>query len=137
MIEQLAAPLAAQIPALLIGARRRPKEGGNSRALSEKVINQLRLCAVISKGERNVEVLKQPVNSPLPVDSQVAMIYAGTENLLRNVPIDKVKEFQKEYVAFLRSKHPETMAAIKAGKIDDQITGVLKQAASELASKYN
>ncbi|RKT02066.1 F0F1 ATP synthase subunit alpha [Chryseobacterium defluvii] len=93
--------------------------------------------AVISKGERNVELLKQPVNSPLPVDSQVAMIYAGTENLLRNVPINKVKEFQKEYVEFLRSKHPETMAAIKAGKIDDNITGVLKQAANDLASKYN
>ncbi|WP_294250046.1 F0F1 ATP synthase subunit alpha, partial [uncultured Chryseobacterium sp.] len=93
--------------------------------------------AVISKGERNVEILKQPVNSPLPVDSQVAMIYAGTENLLRNVPIRKVKEFQVEYIAFLRSKHPETMAAIKAGKIDDSITGVLKQAANDLAAKYN
>ena len=93
--------------------------------------------AVISKGERNVEILKQPVNSPLPVDSQVAMIYSGTENLLRNIPINKVKEFQKEFVAFLRSKHPETMAAIKSGKIDDSITGVLKQAAADLASKYN
>jgi F-type H+-transporting ATPase subunit alpha len=93
--------------------------------------------AVISKGERNVEILKQPVNSPLPVDSQVAMIYAGTENLLRNVPIRKVKEFQIEYIAFLRSKHPETMAAIKAGKIDNEITDVLKQAANDLASKYN
>ena len=93
--------------------------------------------AVISKGERNVEVLKQPVNSPLPVDSQVAMIYAGTENLMRNIPIGKVREFQTEYIAFLRSKHPETMAAIKKGKIDDSITSVLKQAATELASKYN
>lgn len=93
--------------------------------------------AVISKGERNVEILKQPVNSPLPVDSQVAMIYAGTENLLRNVPIRKVKEFQIEYINFLRSKHPDTMAAIKAGKIDDSITSVLKQAANDLASKYN
>ncbi|SIQ33889.1 ATP synthase F1 subcomplex alpha subunit [Chryseobacterium sp. RU37D] len=93
--------------------------------------------AVISKGERNVEILKQPVNSPLPVDSQVAMIYAGTENLLRNVPIRKVKEFQVEYIEFLRSKHPDTMAAIKAGKIDDSITGVLKQAANDLAAKYN
>jgi len=93
--------------------------------------------AVISKGERNVELLKQPVNSPLPVDSQVAMIYAGTENLLRNVPIRKVKEFQVEYIAFLRSKHPDTMAAIKAGKIDNDITAVLKQAANDLASKYN
>jgi F-type H+-transporting ATPase subunit alpha len=71
------------------------------------------------------------------VDSQVAMIYVGTENLLRNIPINKVKEFQIEYVAFLRSKHPETMAAIKSGKIDKGITDILKQAAIELASKYN
>ncbi|MCA6066149.1 F0F1 ATP synthase subunit alpha [Chryseobacterium sp. RG1] len=93
--------------------------------------------AVISKGERNVEILKQPVNSPLPVDSQVAIIYAGTENLLRHIPLNKVKEFQHEYIEFLRSKHPDTMAAIKAGKIDNDITGVLKQAANDLASKYN
>lgn len=93
--------------------------------------------AVISKGERNVELLKQPVNSPLPVESQVAMIYAGTENLLRNIPIRKVKEFQVEYVDFLRNKHPEVMAALKAGKIDDQLTGVLKQVATELSAKYN
>ena len=93
--------------------------------------------AVISKGERNVEILKQPVNSPLPVEAQVAMIYSGTENLLRNVPIRKVKEFQIEYVDFLRNKHPEVMAALKAGKIDDQLTGVLKQVATDLAAKYN
>ncbi|MCD0479041.1 F0F1 ATP synthase subunit alpha [Chryseobacterium sp. LC2016-29] len=93
--------------------------------------------AVISKGERNVELLKQPVNSPLPVDTQVAMIYAGTENLMRNVPIKKVKEFQHEYIEFLRSKHPETMAALKSGKFDNDITGVLKQVATDLASKYN
>jgi F-type H+-transporting ATPase subunit alpha len=65
------------------------------------------------------------------------MIYAGTENLLRNVPLNKIKEFQHEYIEFLRSKHPDTMAAIKAGKIDNDITGVLKQAANDLASKYN
>lgn len=92
--------------------------------------------AVISKGEKNVEILKQPVNSPLPVETQVAMIYAGTENLLRNVPVEKVKEFMKEYVDFLNAKHPDTMFAIKAGKIDDNITGVLKQVATDLASKY-
>ncbi|WKS95869.1 F0F1 ATP synthase subunit alpha [Riemerella columbina] len=93
--------------------------------------------AVITKGEKNVEILKQPVNSPLPVDSQVAMIYAGTENLLRNVPVNKVKEFMKEYVEFLRTKHPETMAQIKSGKINDEITDVLKGAANDLAAKYN
>ena len=93
--------------------------------------------SVISKGEKNVEILKQPVNSPLPVENQVAMVYAGTENLLRNVPVKKVKEFMKEYVEFLKTKHPETMSAIKSGKIDKDITDVLKAAASDIASKYN
>ena len=93
--------------------------------------------AVISKGEKNVEVLKQPVNSPLPVENQVAMIYAGTENLLRNVPVKQVKAFMGEYVEFLRTKHPETMSAIKSGKIDNDITDVLKAAAADIASKYN
>ena len=93
--------------------------------------------AVITKGEKNVEILKQPVNSPLRVEDQVAMVYAGTENLLRNVPVRKVKEFMKEYTEFLKSKHPETMNAIKAGKIDNAVTDVLKQSATELASKYN
>lgn len=93
--------------------------------------------AVITKGEKNVEVLKQPVNSPLPVENQVAMIFAGTENLMRNIPVSKVKEFQKEYVEFLKAKHPETMTAIKAGKIDDEITAVLRNAANDIASKYN
>ena len=83
-----------------------------------------------------MEILKQPVNSPLPVEEQVAMIYSGTENLLKNVPVGKVKEFQKEYVQFLKTKHADVMSAIKAGKIDDTITSVLKQAAADIASKY-
>ncbi|MDR2207270.1 MAG: F0F1 ATP synthase subunit alpha [Flavobacteriaceae bacterium] len=93
--------------------------------------------SVISKGEKNVEILKQPVNSPLRVEDQVAMVYAGTENLLRNVPVRKVREFMKDYVDFLKTKHPETMTAIKSGKIDGDITGVLKTAASDLSAKYN
>lgn len=93
--------------------------------------------SVISKGEKNVEILKQPVNSPLPVEEQVAMVYAGTENLLRSVPVKKVKEFMKDYVELLKAKHPETMAAIKSGKIDNSVTDVLKSAASDIASKFN
>ncbi|OPB95810.1 F0F1 ATP synthase subunit alpha [Elizabethkingia meningoseptica] len=93
--------------------------------------------AVISKGERNVEVLKQGVNSPLPVEEQIAMIYAGTENLMRKVPINKVKEFLRDYVDFLKAKHADTLAALKAGKYDDSLTSVLKQVADDIAAKYN
>ena len=93
--------------------------------------------AVISKGEKNVEILKQPVNSPLPVEDQVAMIYAGTENLLRDIPVAKVRAFQKYYVDTLKSVHPEVMSALKAGKIDKDLTDVLKKVATELVAKYN
>ena len=93
--------------------------------------------AVISKGEKNVEILKQPVNSPLPVEDQVAMIYAGTENLLKDIPVAKVRAFQKEYVGLLKTAHPEVMSALKAGKIDKDLTDVLKQVALDLVAKYN
>ena len=93
--------------------------------------------AVISKGEKNVEILKQPVNSPLPVEDQVAMIYAGTENLLKDIPVAKVRAFQKDYVDTLKSVYPEVMSALKAGKIDKDLTDVLKKVATELVVKYN
>lgn len=92
---------------------------------------------VITQGEKNVEILKQPVNSPLRVEDQVAMVYAGTENLLKNIPVRKVKDFMKEYTHFLHTKHPDTMSALKAGKIDNDITDILKNAAADLAGKYN
>ncbi|PIE50002.1 MAG: F0F1 ATP synthase subunit alpha [Flavobacteriales bacterium] len=92
--------------------------------------------SVITKGEKNVEILKQPVNSPLPVENQVAMVYAGTENLLKDVPVNKVKEFMVEYIDFLKNKHPETMTAIKSGKIDGDIKNVLNKVAEDLAAKY-
>ncbi|MDG4945212.1 F0F1 ATP synthase subunit alpha [Weeksellaceae bacterium KMM 9713] len=92
--------------------------------------------AVIGKGERNVEILKQNVNSPMPVENQVALIYAGTNNLMRNVPVEKVKEFQEEYISFLIQKHPETMSALKAGKYTDELTQVLTSVANDLSGKY-
>ncbi len=92
--------------------------------------------SVIGKGERNVEILKQNVNSPQPVEEQIAVIFAGTENLMRNIPVNKVKAFQKDYVEFLKTKHADTLAALKAGKYDDNITGVLRQAAQDVAANY-
>ena len=92
--------------------------------------------AVIGKGERNVEILKQNVNSPMPVEEQVAMIFAGTNNLLRNVPVNKVKEFQEEFLAFLKQKHSDTLASLKAGKYTDELTNVLRQVAQDLSAKY-
>ncbi|MDR0228961.1 MAG: F0F1 ATP synthase subunit alpha [Flavobacteriaceae bacterium] len=91
---------------------------------------------VISKGQRNVEILKQAVNDPYTVEDQVAIIYAGSKNLLRNVPVEKVKEFEKEYLEALNSRHRDTLNQLKAGKFTDEITGVLDQVAKEVSSKY-
>ena len=91
---------------------------------------------VIEKGRRNVEILKQAVNDPYTVEDQVAIIYAGSKNLLKTVPVVKVKEFEREYINFLNSKHRDTLDALKAGKLDDNITDVLEKVAKELSAKY-
>ena len=91
---------------------------------------------VIEKGKRNVEILKQGLNDPFAVENQVAIIYAGTKNLLRNVPVNKVKEFEKDYIQFLTLKHRDVLDALKAGKFDDNITNVLEAAAKEISAKY-
>ncbi|WP_322551299.1 F0F1 ATP synthase subunit alpha [Flavobacterium psychraquaticum] len=92
---------------------------------------------VIEKGRRNVEILKQGLNSPFKVEDQVAIIYAGSKNLLRNVPVEKVKEFEKDYLEFLNAKHKDTLDALKGGKFDDAITDVLEKVAKEISAKYN
>jgi F-type H+/Na+-transporting ATPase subunit alpha len=92
--------------------------------------------SVLDKGARNVELLKQAQFSPYTVEKQVAIVYAGTKNLLRSVPVNKVKEFEADYLQALELRHPETLAALKAGKFDDAITGVLETVAKEISSKY-
>jgi F-type H+-transporting ATPase subunit alpha len=92
---------------------------------------------VIEKGKRNVEILKQNLNDPYTVENQTAIIYAGSKNLLRKVPVNKVKEFEKDYLEYLNNKHRDTLDALKAGKLTDEITDVLEAAAKEISAKYN
>jgi F-type H+-transporting ATPase subunit alpha len=92
--------------------------------------------SVLDKGVRNVEVLKQGQYSPVSVEKQVAIIYLGTKNLMRSVPVKDIRKFELEYTSQLEERHPEVLAALKAGKFDDQLTGVLETVAKELAGKY-
>jgi F-type H+-transporting ATPase subunit alpha len=92
--------------------------------------------SVLDKGARNVEILKQAQNTPFSVEKQIAIIYCGTKGLLQKVPVNKVKEFEAEYLTYLETKHKDTLDALKAGKFDNQITGVLEKAAKELTAKY-
>jgi F-type H+-transporting ATPase subunit alpha len=92
--------------------------------------------SVLDKGARNVEILKQKEGDPFTVERQIAIIYVGTKGLIQNVPIDKVKEFENEYLDFLEAKHADVMASLKSGKYTDENTAVLEKVAKELASKY-
>jgi F-type H+-transporting ATPase subunit alpha len=91
---------------------------------------------VIEKGKRNVEILKQAQNDPFTVQDQVAIIFAGSKNLLRKVPVDKVKEFERKFIDFLNTKHKKTMETIKLGKLTDDVVDVLTKTAEELSSTY-
>ncbi|MGY3213399.1 F0F1 ATP synthase subunit alpha [Mucilaginibacter sp. HD30] len=91
---------------------------------------------VLDKGARNVEVLKQGQFSPVTVEKQVAIIYLGTKNLMRSVPVNKIREFELEYTTQLEMRHPEVLAGLKAGKFDDSLTSVLEKVAKEVAANY-
>ncbi|MDC0257280.1 F0F1 ATP synthase subunit alpha, partial [Crocinitomicaceae bacterium] len=92
--------------------------------------------SVLDKGARNVEILKQMEGDPYPVENQIAIIYVGTKGLIQNVPVDKVKAFESEYLDYLNAKHRDTLDSLKAGKYTDAETDVLAQVAKELAAKY-
>ena len=91
---------------------------------------------VIEKGKRNVEILKQAQNDPFTVQDQVAIIFAGSKNLLKKVPVEKIKEFEKKYIEFLNLKHKKTMETIKLGKLTEDVVSVLTKTAEELSSTY-
>jgi len=92
--------------------------------------------AVLDKGERNVEILKQDLNSPMRVEDQIAIIYCGVEGLLKQVPVNKVKEFETAYLDYLHAKHAGTMDELKSGKYGDEQKQVLEAAAKELTAQY-
>ena len=91
--------------------------------------------AVLAKGARNVEILKQGQFSPLRVDQQVAIIYLGTKGLLSNVPVNKVREFEAEFLSYMENKHKNTLDELKKGLTDDA-SAVLEKVCKELSAKY-
>tara|TARA_B100001540_G_C15815487_1_gene647041 strand:+ start:2991 stop:4571 length:1581 start_codon:yes stop_codon:yes gene_type:complete len=93
--------------------------------------------AIIEKGKRNVEILKQAQYSPLRVEEQAAIIYCGTNGLLMDVPVNKIKEFETEFISFLHAKHQDTLDALAAGKLTDEIKSTLEKVAADLSQKYD
>ena len=91
---------------------------------------------VIEKGKRNVEILKQAQNDPFKVEEQVAIIYAGSKNLLRSVPVDKVKEFEISYLEHLKKNYPNVLSQLKSGKLSDDVVDVLNETAKIISGQY-
>ena len=91
---------------------------------------------VIEKGKRNVEILKQAQNDPFKVEDQVAIIYAGSKNLLREVPVEKIKEFESEYIRVLNDKHSDILSTIKQGKLTEEVTGTLEKVCADIVAKF-
>ena len=75
-------------------------------------------------------------NDPFTVEDQTAIIYAGSKNLLRDVPVERVKEFEREYLDLLKAKHSDTLASLKAGKLTDEVTDTLTAVAKDLSKRY-
>jgi len=92
--------------------------------------------AVLEKGKRNVEILKQGQYAPVPVEKQVAIIYLGTKGLLRDVPVEKVKEFESQYLASLEKKHPEVLENFRKGKLEDGDLKAIEELAADIAKQY-
>jgi len=88
--------------------------------------------SVLDRGSRNVEILKQAQYSPLRVDQQVAIIYLGSTGALTKLPIDRVREFEGKYLAYLEAKHKDVLDQLAGGAYSDEITAVLASVSTEL-----
>ena len=93
--------------------------------------------AVLDKGARNVEMLKQPQYAPVSVEKQIAIIYLGTNNLMSDVPVNKVVEFEHTFLTTLEQRHPEMLASFKTvKKLPKEAMDTLKKLADELSAQY-
>ncbi len=91
---------------------------------------------ILDKGIRNVEILKQPQYAPYKVEEQIAIIFCGSRGLLQSVPVANIRNFETEYLSFLRKKHKDTLDTLASGKIDDAIMQTLTDVCKEVAKKY-
>jgi F-type H+-transporting ATPase subunit alpha len=92
--------------------------------------------AILNKGAKNVEILKQGQFAPIPIEKQIAIIYCGTMGLLKDVPVNKVRTFESEFIEVLELKHRDTLDALRDGQLNDDITNVLVKVAEEMVITY-
>ncbi len=93
--------------------------------------------AVLDKGARNVEILKQAQYSPVSVEKQIAIIFCGTRGLLKKVPIKSVVDFEEEFFLFLEENHKDdVLEVLRQGKFTDEVIDKLTKVASDISVKY-
>jgi F-type H+-transporting ATPase subunit alpha len=92
--------------------------------------------AILNKGAKNVEILKQPQFRPVPVEEQVAIIYCGTMGLLRDVPTNMVKSFEKDFLEIMKLQHRDVLDNLRDGILNNDITSTLEKVAAEVSAKY-
>lgn len=92
--------------------------------------------AVLDKGAKNVEILKQGQYKPVAVEKQIAIIYCGTKGLLEDVPVEKVKEFENDFLDIMEMQHLKVLEILKSGNLTDEVTTTLETVAKEVAAKY-
>ena len=91
----------------------------------------------LTQGERLVETLKQPLYATLPVEEQVLILYGATNNYLMDLPVNKVRKFNQEFVAYIKEKYPKILTSIaETGDISDEISKLMKTAADEFKAQF-
>ncbi|MGD1960594.1 MAG: F0F1 ATP synthase subunit alpha [Fulvivirga sp.] len=91
----------------------------------------------IERGRRNLEILKQAQYSPVPVEEQVAIIYVSTKGMIDNVPADKVRAFEQNFLDIMKAKHRNALDTLRAGKLDDSVIETLSSVAKDLSQEYS
>jgi len=92
--------------------------------------------AVLEKGARNVQILKQPQYSPMPVEQQIAIIYCGTRGLLKSVPVKSVIDFETEYLLYMTSHHKAVLEHLREGKLLEEDERTIEKVAAEISKRY-
>jgi len=92
--------------------------------------------AVLDKGAKNVEILKQGQYAPVSVEKQIAIIYCGTKGLLGDVPVQKIKEFEIDFLDVMELQHPKVLEVLKSGNLSDEATQAIETTAKEVSIKY-
>jgi F-type H+-transporting ATPase subunit alpha len=92
--------------------------------------------AVLDKGARNVEILKQNEGSPFPVEEQVAIIYCGSTGILSDIPTEKIKDFEENFLDYMRNKHRAELDVLKSGKLTAEVTDTIRKVVAEMSKNY-